>query len=279
LDSAPSRLRAQYPIEADGTIGCPRGDDGDHLRPLRELLSAEALGPARALVVVNAKGPTGHDPESAFSPREIDAVVEWVRAGGGLLLVADHTLFGSAAGDLSRRFGVAMMDGEVQDLEHADLSSGDPAQLVFDRAQGLLGAHPILEGRALDERVSRVVTFTGQSLAAPPGADRLLLLAPTAQDLPVLKVEMIETLFDWDRRTTFGDPIPTRGNCQAVALSWGQGRVVVAGEAALFSAQVRAGRRFGFTEPPGTQNEQFVLNAVRWLGGALDIEPVPAEVR
>jgi hypothetical protein len=243
--------------------------DGLAPQPIRGPFTRSSLAGAALLVIVNAKGPRGHDPKSAFEVPEIDAIARWVEAGGGLLLVADHTPFGAAAGELARRFGVEMLDGEVQDPDHADRTSTDPAQLVFDREGGLLGEHPILDGRDFGERVGRVVTFTGQALAAPPQATRLLALSPSALDLPVLEIEMIETTFGWDRRTTFGDLIPTRGNCQVAALEYGAGRVVVVGEAALLTAQRRGESRFGMQAPAGTDNEQFALNTMRWLGGRL----------
>lgn len=64
------------------------------------------------------------------------------------------------------------------------------------------------------------------------------------------------------------------GRSQLVAFMLGKGRVVVAGEAAMFTAQVasapgRGTRRFGFTWP-GTDDRQLALNIVRWLARALD---------
>jgi hypothetical protein len=66
------------------------------------------------------------------------------------------------------------------------------------------------------------------------------------------------------------------GRVQGLALTMGKGRVVVLGEAAMFSAQVvtldaggkprtfRAGMNV-----PGNDDQQFALNVVRWLSGAL----------
>ena len=161
-----------------------------------------------------------------------------------------------------------MHDGGWSSGRVAPRPRRDPAQLVFASADGLLGEHPILSGRSPEERVSRVVTFTGQSLLAPPGSSPLLRLSESAVDIPVLDVRYRKSLLDWDRITTFGDAIPTRGDCQAVALEWGRGRVVVAGEAALFTAQRAGDDRFGLASP-GTDNERFVRNAVRWLLRAL----------
>lgn len=52
----------------------------------------------------------------------------------------------------------------------------------------------------------------------------------------------------------------------------GKGRILAAGEAAMFSAQ-RSGPqgagRMGFNEPTAPQNAQFVLNVLHWLSGLL----------
>ena len=55
------------------------------------------------------------------------------------------------------------------------------------------------------------------------------------------------------------------GRAQRLALPFGKGRVVVSGEAAMFSAQ---NQNFGLNYP-GTDNKQFVLNVMHWLTGLL----------
>jgi hypothetical protein len=55
----------------------------------------------------------------------------------------------------------------------------------------------------------------------------------------------------------------------ALALPFGTGRVVMAGEAAMFTAQVVGGSfRYGMGWPD-TDDKQFALNVVRWLSGAV----------
>jgi hypothetical protein len=63
------------------------------------------------------------------------------------------------------------------------------------------------------------------------------------------------------------------GRAQGVALVFGRGRLVVVGEAALFSAQVLRAQgepdfRFGMNAP-GNDDRQFVLNSLHWLSGSL----------
>jgi hypothetical protein len=100
----------------------------------------------------------------AFTLVECDAVRDWVRGGGSLLLIADHVPWGDASAILARRFGVEMGLGIVLDLKHAD---GHPTRLVFSLENGLLGEHPIRRGRNAAGQVRKVLAFTGQSLSAP----------------------------------------------------------------------------------------------------------------
>ena len=67
------------------------------------------------------------------------------------------------------------------------------------------------------------------------------------------------------------------GRVQGLAMTFGKGRVVVFGEAALFSAQVvtlRDGnqdRTFkAGMNVPGNDNRQFALNVVHWLSGLIN---------
>ncbi len=143
-------------------------------------LDAAALAPVRVLAIANAL--PGADGSPAFSAAECDAVLAWVKAGGALLLIADHVPFGGAAQPLARRFGVAMGDGFVSDPGH---SLPDQVRFItFSRANGLLADHPITRGREARERAGTVMTFSGQSLAIPPGAVSLLTLGKGAVEGP-----------------------------------------------------------------------------------------------
>ncbi|MGH8629507.1 MAG: hypothetical protein ACREU7_01910, partial [Burkholderiales bacterium] len=122
------------------------------------------------LIVANAAAPnaTAQGSGPAFSEAECDAVRDWVRQGGSLLLIADHAPYGRAEA-LAARFGVEMGKGFV--LDRANSEAG-PTLLVFSRENGLLGDHSLLRGRDASEEIKRVIAFTGQSLTVPPGAVR-----------------------------------------------------------------------------------------------------------
>lgn len=227
-------------------------NDGYLVIPSAEAFTPELLARGDILVVANARGAAGWGPDAAgpaFSEAECYRVRDWVRAGGSLLLITDHTPFGAAASPLARRFGVHMGLGMTTDPSN---SEDGVATLNFTRENQLLGDHPILDGRDETERVDRVRTFTGQSLAGPEGSAALLRLGATAVD-----------------EADDGQPTPAAGRAQAVALTFGAGRVVVLGEAAVLSAQVDNSGPFGMNVP-GLDNRQLALNIMHWLSALLE---------
>ena len=117
----------------------------------------ESLAAFDVLVVANARGGTGLEAmfAPAFTEEECDAVREWVRGGGSLLLIADHAPFGTAAEPLSLRFGVGMSKGWTFDTTPGTAAEDNRSFLRYDRENGLLGTHPILQERDAGERVSR----------------------------------------------------------------------------------------------------------------------------
>jgi hypothetical protein len=177
-------------------------------------------------------------------------VRDWVKEGGALLLITDHEPYGSASEALARRFGVQMSEAVVSDPSH---SEGEGSQLVFSRANKLLGDHPITRGRDNSEQVNRVQTFTGQSLKGPDGSAAFLKLAETAVE----------------ESDTSNGSVSAAGRCQGLALPYGKGRVVVLGEAAELTAQVAGLEPFGMNVP-GLDNRQMALNIMHWLSGLLE---------
>jgi hypothetical protein len=197
---------------------------------------------------------------SALSVAEIGNVASWVQAGGSLLLAADHAPAGAAVRDLAAAFGVQMTDWWAEDAQHHDEVTGNPAFIVFSRDNGLIGDHPLTQGRDGTETVRRVMTFTGQSLRAAPHAVPLLKLSGTAREYPF-------------RRSREAEGRSAAGLAQAVAVQHGKGRVVVLGEAAMITAQIDyrpdgTSVRFGFGRSD-TDNLQFTLNIMHWLSGLL----------
>ena len=243
--------------------------DGLQVRGGTAAFDAGGLDGVDVLVIANA-GPSRRG-GSAFTAGEIAAVDAWVRAGGKLLLIADHAPFGVAAADLAARFGVGM--GQGWTFEPADNENGLTSQLVYTRADGRLGDHAITRGRDAGEAVATVTAFTGQSLIAPDGADVLMRLGPqaweaaTPEDAPAV----IEAM----RAGRSDNPAvhSAAGRAQGLAFTHGEGRVVVLAEAGMLSAQRlrfgdgRPDMRFGMNVATG--NPQFGLNIMHWLTGLL----------
>ncbi len=230
----------------------------------------DGLKGVKLLVIANAGSADGRDTtEPAFTEAETAAVERWVSAGGSLLLIADHAPFGTAARGLAERFGVGMGAGFAF---HPEGRTVNP-QLEFSRGDRTLGDHPILDGRSPAERVETVHSFTGQSLIPPPGATPLLILRREDRETPARA-----TLQTLRRRLDAGEnvdvvlnalSVPVGDRVQGLALTHGEGRVVVLGEAAMLSAQVvrspdGSERPMGMNAP-GSQDQQFALNILHWL--------------
>lgn len=223
--------------------------DGYRLRPFIEPFSAQSLQGVDVLVIANAR--SSNPAMSAFGRDEISAVRDWVDKGGSLLLISDHAPFGTAASRLAEAFGVNMGVGFVVARTHGTISS----QILF--LKDGLGQHPITNGRDPSEHVHSVLSFTGQSLGLAPGVVPLLALPSDA-----LEVATSDDAAELRR----GGKVPARsaaGRAQAVALAFGKGRVVIAGEAAIFTEQIIPGLgRVGLRD---RDDQQFALNTMHWL--------------
>ena len=233
-------------------------NDGYHVVVNRKSFAKESLQTFKILVISNALGAEDMDDDGAdgpaFSEGECDAVYDWVRGGGALLLIADHAPFGAAAEILARRLGVNMSKGFTTDAVNAAKAWNSESILVYSRENHLLGDGPITNGRSARERVNQVITFTGQSLKGPDGSEAFLKLADTAVDhIPPP-----------------GKDVSAAGRAQGIAFRLGKGRVVVLGEAGMLSAQLTGinNRPFGMNVPD-IDNRQLALNIMHWLSGII----------
>jgi hypothetical protein len=231
--------------------------DGYQVAANRKPFSKESLQTYKILIIANALGAEEMDDEGAdrpaFTEEECDAVRDWVRGGGALLLIADHAPFGAAAQTLAKRFNVEMSKGFVFDVEHS--APKNASLLIFSRENKLLLDHPITQGRNDRERINLVQTFTGQALKGPQGSAQLLALAATAKD---------------QADPMGGEKKSVAGQAQGLALKFGKGRVVMLGEAAMLSAQVAGPKQFPMgMNVPGNDDRQFALNIMHWLSGLL----------
>src|SRR5689334_9752885 len=147
-------------------------NDGYQITPNKEKFSAARLKGFDILVISNALGAERMNmPEAAnpaFTPEECDAVRDWVKGGGNLLLIADHAPMGSANQIMADRFGVNMSKAFTVDPENSDPETKNPGFIVYTRESGRLADHAITRGRNGSERINKIIAFTGQSLKGPP---------------------------------------------------------------------------------------------------------------
>ena len=239
--------------------------DGYRVQASATKFTAETFKGIDVFVIVNA--------EETFSAGEASALRAWVEQGGSLLLTADHAPYGAMTESLAAVFGVSMGKGWAYDAETPGKIT---TQLTYSRTNRLLGDHVILNGSRASPRIDTVKTFTGQSLGLPPGATALLRFGAAAREAPTTDV-----LNAAGAAVASGSPPPAEtqsiaGRVQGLAMPFGKGRVVVLGEAGMFTAQVV---KFppGSNQPDiyfgmqmlGTDDRQFALNVMHWLSGIL----------
>jgi hypothetical protein len=214
----------------------------------KQKFSKQSLEGMDILVVAGAWGaPDRHAAaKPAFTDDECDVVREWVRSGGGLLLIADHWPGNAAAAGLAQRFDVEMSRGITVDKDETGKYSGS---ILFTREKGLIRDHPVTLGRSTAEKINKVRTLTGQSLKGPEGSVPFLVLTDMARER--LPPDLTE--------------IPASGRAQGLALRFGEGRVVVLGETSMLPLPIaEPDRHFGI------DNQQLALNIFHWLSGLLD---------
>lgn len=233
--------------------------DGYQVTPNKEKFSAAVLKGYKILVISNALGaPQMGQPEAsnpAFTDAESDAVRDWIKGGGALLLIADHAPMGAANQILGDRFGVNMSKMFTADEQNFEKESNNPGFIVYTRESGRLADHAITRGRNDSERVNKVIAFTGQSLKGPADSFAFMKLADSAADL---------------MPGQNSNPTSAAGRAQGIALKHGKGRVVLLGEAAMLSAQLAGPNKMPFgMNRPGIDNRQLALNIMHWLSGVI----------
>ncbi|MDQ3805657.1 MAG: DUF4350 domain-containing protein [Acidobacteriota bacterium] len=235
--------------------------DGYRVEASKEPFSRESLKRGQILVISNAinernAGDWSLPNPSAFTDAEIAAVREWVRGGGSLLLIADHMPMGGAAQKLGEAFGVRWSNG------FALVPGAQGGTLAFTRAAGTLRDHVITRGRSGAERIEQVATFTGSAFQADAGAEPLLVFGKGVVSLTP------QVAWQFTEQTP---RVAVEGWYQGAALRFGEGRVALFGEAAMFTAQLAGPNRsrVGMNAPQAPQNAQFLLNVMHWLSKKL----------
>lgn len=261
--------------EADGfTVSSVNEDLAACVAPGGTCANAEIL----AIVA-----PKDSDPVSGA---EAAAVADWVEDGHSLLLIVDHTPY-TGAGSLLAQFGLAIgaaptvflnggcvpfagacpltIPGQQQPWCDCPTSTVDVTFDVFDRNPyhgDLDPTHPIVQGRpelTRRESVRAVRLMQGRVIdvvSTLPGVEVRSILDLPDNPLP--------TPEEPDPPPNTTDPLGSMARSVDYGLAEG-GRVVVIGEAAVFSTQVTRGMQLATAD----ESDQFLVNTLRWLTGVL----------
>lgn len=234
--------------------------DGYNVRPFKEEFSIKELANSKILVILNILNERNIEDwtvptPSAFTQSEIDQLVEWVKGGGNLFLIADHMPFPGCAKDLAEKFGFHLNNGFA-----IDTTRNGPADL-FTKVDKTLQNNFITKGRNESESVDSIYSFTGEAFQIPNDATPVLTLNNNFVAL------MPDTAWNFNNSTP---KISVSAWNQGSVKKFGKGRIAVWGEAAMFSAQLANNQIFGMNAPYAKYNMQLLLNIIHYLDGKLD---------
>ncbi len=220
-----------------------------------ELVKGKILVISNALNKVNVGNWSLPNP-SAFTQEEIKIVKDWVSEGGNLFLIADHMPMAGAATDLAKAFDFEFTNGFAMD----SLRRGPS---VFNLENKMLSKNKITQGRNSSETVESITTFTGQAFKIPSDA------------FPILTFDSTHINLLPERAWAFTQDTPRhnlKGWFQGAYKKYGKGRIVVFGEAAMFSAQIAGPNKIkmGMNNKAAPRNYQLLLNCIHWLDGIIE---------
>jgi hypothetical protein len=156
-------------------------------------------------------------PTAPFTPAEIEAIDAWVRAGGGLFLIGDHTnVFGTSTylNPLARRFGLRFRYDSTYDLATLRVS-------LYERPDLL--AHPAVLN------MPPFLFATSCTLEAPLLAGNVMV----GYGLRALPVDYANRVFFPDKEAERDYPFGLF--LQSAAVRHGRGRVVAFTDSTVFS--------------------------------------------
>ncbi len=149
-------------------------------------LDEATLASADVLVIAHPSEPKWEATVGEGSPRfgsgELDAIEAFVRAGGGLLVLAEseQDKYGNNVDDLLARFGIAVANATVQDYEHhhartpswvlAWLQGGDDPEGGVDLLAGVEAACFYRAGTLRSDNGARAIARTHDSSTEPGAA-------------------------------------------------------------------------------------------------------------
>jgi Family of unknown function (DUF6421)/Domain of unknown function (DUF4350) len=144
-------------------------------------LDAAALAGCDLLVIAHPSDPRWERTTGTGSPRlseeELDAIEQFVRDGGGLIVLGEteHEKYGNNLNDLLDRFGLHLQNDTVQDYEHC---LGAPSWILAELGEGARGT----EGDLL-ARVASACLYRATTIGSSNGA-RVLARSHTTASVP-----------------------------------------------------------------------------------------------
>ncbi|RYD58666.1 MAG: hypothetical protein EOP56_03505 [Sphingobacteriales bacterium] len=214
-------------------------------------IEAQDLKSIKILVIANALNAQNVDSwkqpvQPAFTSEEVKAINNWVHDGGSLFLIADHMPFAGAAAGLAASFGFTFNDGFAMCRPRRKFD-------LFTYADSTL-LHSELTN--MHQPIDSIVTFTGQAFGIPAGATSVLTFDPAYMVL------MPEVAWEFSNEMKM---LPAGGMSQLAYTTYGKGKVVAAGEAAMFTAQRVGDVRIGLNAPYAPNNIRLLTSILEWL--------------
>ncbi|WP_218397214.1 DUF4350 domain-containing protein [Alteromonas lipotrueae] len=271
--------------------------DGVTVESNKVSFSQQALKNVDILVIANAldKKRSNWQPpfNQALTNDEVSVVIEWVRNGGSLFLIADHAPFPKVIESLATALGFTFTNGHVKatlfskatgtlishevTYAHENAKQDDNSSANANSEANPEAKHPnhvelpvfmqesqngaftsVLNSQLHVKEVIQVKTFGGAAFLPPEEATSLLTLGPRTVSIePEVPFEITSST----RRSAI------EGWSQGALLELGKGRVAVFSEGMMFSSQVdtNTGAKHGMRSVGAEQNERFLLNIIHWL--------------
>lgn len=237
--------------------------DGYNVKPFTNKFSEESLNNVKLLVISNAihskNSKRWEQPIfSAFEEAEMQQLTKWVENGGSLFLIADHMPFSSSAKELASKFGFTFYGGTAMKKKGETKKLKGEVDLFYRSANTLM-KNAITDGRNASEYVDSIATFTGQAFEIPDSAQQILVFNNEYEQFAPKAHGQIESTDEAQDITGFS---------QGAFMNFGKGRIVVFGEAAMFTTQLPAGlswKKIGMNSSKATNNYKLLLNIIHWL--------------
>ncbi|WP_218352258.1 DUF4350 domain-containing protein [Alteromonas lipotrueiana] len=238
--------------------------DGFRVSSNTKKISEKQLKNVDILVIANALDRYREDwlPPfgEALNQNEVEVLKSWILQGGSLFLVADHTPFPKVINNLTLALGFQFINGHVGNITFSRLNHSLSEHVTTYKSESTQEEQPVFlqSFGQVSSDIQQVRSFGGSAFKAPENAVSLLNLGPgvsaTAPEIP-FQVEP-----DTPR-------VSMKGWSQGAVLKLGKGRVAVFSEGMMFSSQLitSTGKKLGLRSVGAEQNEEFLLNIMRWL--------------